>query len=176
MPAMKSSEWASLANEIGGTFEGEGTEQMSMDAAMRLLEDGKRSMQALMSQVESAITAAEEAKQQNLQLVMSKVDMAVASAEEAKKKASVPPAAMPKFDVSSVAEAVRANQVNFDALIKAVQNLKLQVNQAAPNITMPKIDIPTPVVNVEMPRPKGWRFEFVRGKDGLVESIRATPE
>jgi hypothetical protein len=167
---MKSSEWASLANEIGGTFEGEGTEQMSMDAAMRLLEDGKRSMQALMSQVESAITAAEEAKQQNLQLVMSKVDMAVASAEEAKKKA------MPKFDVSSVAEAVRANQVNFDALIKAVQNLKLQVNQAAPNITMPKIDIPTPVVNVEMPRPKGWRFEFVRGKDGLVESIRATPE
>jgi hypothetical protein len=57
-----------------------------------------------------------------------------------------------------------------------VQNLKLQVNQAAPNITMPKIDIPTPVVNVEVPRPNGWRFEFVRGKDGLVESIRATPE
>lgn len=175
MPAMKSSEWASLANEIGGTFDDEGSDQMSVDAAMRLLQESKRSMQALVSQVESAITAAEEAKQQNLQLVMSKVDMAVASAEEAKTKASFP-SAMPKFDVSSVAEAVRANQANFDALIKAVQNLKLQVNQAAPNITMPKINIPTPVVNVEVPRPNGWRFEFVRGKDGLVESIRATPE
>jgi hypothetical protein len=59
-----------------------------------------------------------------------------------------------------------------------VQGLKLQVNQAAPNITMPKIDIPTPVVNVAAPQMSrsGWRFEFVRGRDGLVESIRAIPE
>lgn len=149
MPAMKSSEWASLANEIGGTFEDEGADQMSVDAAMRLLQEGKRSMQALMSQVESALQAAEAVK-------------------------TPPP--MPELDVSSVAEAVRANQANFDALVKAVQSLKLQVNQAAPNITMPKIDMPTPVVNVEMPRPKGWKFEFARGKDGLVESIRAIPE
>jgi hypothetical protein len=149
MPAMKSSEWASLANEIGASFDDEGGDQMSANAAMRLLQEGKRSMQALMSQVDSALQAAEAMK-------------------------APPP--MPDFDVSAVAEAVRGNQANFDALIKAVQSLKLQVNQAAPNITMPKIDIPTPVVNVEIPRPKGWKFEFVRGKDGLVESIRAIPE
>lgn len=149
MPAMKSTEWASLASEIGASFEEEAGDQMSVDAAMRLLQEGKRSMQALMSQVDSALQAAEAVK-------------------------APPP--MPELDVSSVAEAVRANQANFDALVKAVQNLKLQVNQAAPNITMPKIDMPTPVVNVEMPRPKGWKFEFARGKDGLVESIRAIPE
>lgn len=152
MPAMKSTEWASLASEIGASFEEEAGDQMSVDAAMRLLQEGKRSMQALMSQVETAIASAEEVKRQ------------------------IPPPPVPELDVSSVAQAVRANQANFDALVKAVQNLKLQVNQAAPNITMPKIDMPTPVVNVEMPRPKGWKFEFARGKDGLVESIRAIPE
>lgn len=152
MPAMKSTEWASLASEIGASFDEEPGDQMSVDAAMRLLQDGKRSMQALMSQVETAIASAEEVKRQ------------------------VPPPSMPDLDVSSVAEAVRANQANFDALIRAVQSLKLQVNQAAPNITMPKFDLPAPIVNVEMPRPKGWKFEFERGKDGLVECIRAIPE
>jgi hypothetical protein len=146
---MKPNEWASLASEIGATFDEEDGEKMSVDSAMRLLQEGKRNMQALMSQVESAIEAAEAVKA---------------------------PPQMPELDVSAVAEAVRANQANFAALIKAVQNLKLQVNQAAPNITMPKFDMPAPVVNVEMPRPKGWKFEFSRGKDGLVNSIRVTPE
>lgn len=106
------------------------------------------------------------------------------SVEEAKRLAP-PSVVYPDPGFSSVADAVRENQANLAALVRAVQSLKLQFNQAAPNITMPKLDIPAPVVNVPAPvvnvaapqmSRSGWRFEFVRGRDGLVESIRAIPE
>lgn len=151
MPAMNpSDDWASLASEIGADFEDEAGGQMSMREAMAMLHKGVRGLMA----------------------------------EEAKRLAP-PPIEFPELDVSSVADAVRASQANMAALVRAVQGLKLQVNQAAPNITMPKLDIPAPVVNVPAPvvnvaapqmSRSGWRFEFVRGRDGLVESIRAIPE
>lgn len=150
MPAMNSSDdWAALASDIGAEFEDEGS-RMSVESATRMLQRGMRGLMA----------------------------------EEAK-RLTPPPIEMPDFDVSSVAEAVRSNQASFNALIRAVQGLKLQVSQAGANITMPKIDVPAavvnvdvpaPVINIDMPRAKGWRFEFERGKDGLVECIRAIPE
>jgi hypothetical protein len=144
-----SDDWASLASEIGADFEDEGG-QMSVGSATKMLQRGMRALMA----------------------------------EEAKRHAP-PPIEFPEFDVSDVADAVRGNQASFAALVRAVQALKLNVSQAGPNITMPKIevpaakinvDFPAPVINIEMPRSKGWRFEFERSKDGLVECIRAIPE
>ena len=93
---------------------------------------------------------------------------------------------MESDDLDNGSEEFFRQRRNDEVMENIAQMLEvLSKPQVAPKITLPKIEIPAPVVHVQAAAPAvfpapvvnkpilDWTFTFDRNKDGTIKSIRA---
>lgn len=72
-----------------------------------------------------------------------------------------------------------AAQADLAQVLKPMLDAMVQAMQARPPIHLnlpPTAPGPAPVVQMQPARPVAWKFDFLRDKDGILQSIHASPK
>lgn len=81
-------------------------------------------------------------------------------------------------DIDSGPTVAEVRQQKQTALLMQKLMEALSKPQAMPMITMPKLEVPAPVVHVQAAQPSqqvlDWTFTFERNSDGTIKSITAS--